>query len=171
MIYVTCCYASSRTGTVDERSLPCSEDPSSKQAEVTSTRAGMCAEAIVDDLRRLRTQKFHAEGDELSGRVDDGIIIEPNAQIITGMDESAEKSVTKEEEICFAGKTNCNEEYTSTVSVRTSVQHRSSKDTVCIPKVVLNDLFRKIDNLTETVGKQNSTILDIEKSRKEEMNA
>ena len=34
---------------------------------------------------------------------------------------------------------------------------------------VLNDLFRKIDNLTETVEKQNSTILDIEKRLKEEM--
>ena len=71
------------------------------------------------------------------------------------MDKSAEKSVTKEEakNFCFAGKTNCNEEDTSTVSVRTSVQDKSSKDTVCIPMAILNFLFRKIDNLTETVEK------------------
>ena len=85
------------------------------------------------------------------------------------MGKSAEKSVTTEEEICFAGKTNCNEEDTSTVSVRTSVQDKSSKDTVCIPMAVGNDLFRKIDNLTETVEKQNSTTLDIDKRLKEEM--
>lgn len=138
------------------------------RSEVDSS-LDVSVEAIVDDLLRLRTQKFHAERDELAGRVDDGITIEPNVQIITGMDKSAEKSVTKEEEICFAGKTNCNEEDTSTVSVRTSVQDKSSKDTVCIPMAVLNDLFRKIDNLTETVEKQNSTILDIEKRLKEEM--
>ena len=38
-----------------------------------------------------------------------------------------------------------------------------------IPMAVLNDLFRKIDNLTETVEKQNSAIPDIEKRLKEEM--
>ena len=138
---------------MDEQSLLGFEDPSSKQAEVKSTGAGMCAEAIEDDLRRLRTQKFHAEGDELLGRVDDGITIEQNVQIVTGTDKSAEKSVTKEEETCFAGKTTCNEEDTSTVSVRTSVHDKSSKDTVCIPMAILNFLFRKIDNPTETVEK------------------
>ena len=135
------------------------------RSEVDSSR-DVSVKAIVDDLLRLRKQKFHAEGDELSGRVDDGITIEPNAQIVTGMDKSAEKSVTKEEENCFAGKTNCNEEDSRTVSVRTSVQDKSSKNTVCIPMAVSNDLFGKIDNLTETVEKQNSTILDIEKRLK-----
>ena len=134
------------------------------RSEVDSSR-DVSVKAIVDDLLRLRTQK----NPRWRGRVDDGITIEPNAQIVTGMDKSAEKSVGKEEEICFAGKTNCNEDDTSTVSVRTSVQDKSSNDTVCIPMAVLNDLFRKIDNLTETVEKQNSTILDIEKRLKEDM--
>ena len=59
------------------------------RSEVDSSR-DVSVEAIVDDLLRLRTQKIHAEGDELSGRVDDRITIKPNSQIVTGMDKSPE---------------------------------------------------------------------------------